>query len=301
MLKKMKGSIMILAAAVIWGSAFVAQSEGAEHIGTFTYNSARSFAGGIFLLILILLISFAKGKNRTGEVKDIRKSLKGGTVCGVFLFAGSAFQQAGIAQTSAGKAGFITALYIILVPAAGIFFGRRVSLRIWICAAAALAGFYLLCIKKDMSIGKGDLLVLVCALFFTGHIIAVDHFAAGNTDGILMSCVQFFTAGIISVPFMFIMESPDVSSICAAAVPILYAGILSSGVAYTLQIAGQKHTPPAAATLIMSLESVFAALSGWLILNEKMTVKELSGCIVVFAAVIISQLPEKENINNCDK
>ncbi len=295
MTKKIQGNIMLLITALIWGSAFVAQSAGMDYVGPFTYNVCRSILG-FFVLIPVLCI-FRKSNHKahplsTEEKKDLNKnSIIGGIFCGIILGVASAFQQVGLSMTTAGKGGFITALYIILVPILGIFFKKKVPKIIWICVLIALLGFYLLCIKEDFTVSKGDFLCLICAVCFSFHIIVIDHFTAKNTDGVMMSCVQFLVAGLLSVVPMLLTETPTLSSIWDAKVTILYAGVLSSGIAYTLQILAQRHTNATVATLLMSLESVFAALFGCLILHEVLTGKELLGCVFVFLAVILAQVP----------
>ncbi|MGN1088875.1 MAG: DMT family transporter [Huintestinicola sp.] len=284
----MKGNIMLLICALIWGSAFVAQSEGMNYVEPFTYMAARYVLGGAVLIPFILISGRKNGEKVT---YDRKMSFVGGLICGVILFAASAFQQFGIKYTSAGKAGFITALYIIIVPMIGFFLGRKTSPKVWICAAAALAGFYLLCVKEGFTVSAGDMLVLICAVLFSFHIMAVDGFNEKNADPVLMSCVQFFAVSALSAVGMLITEQPSWDSIISAAVPILYAGVLSSGVAYTLQAVGQKYTTPSAAAMLMSLESVFAAVFGCLLLHETLSGKELLGCAAVFAAVIAAQLP----------
>lgn len=292
MSKNLKGSIMLLITSFIWGTAFVAQSDGMNYVEPFTYNAMRTLLGG-FVLIPIILIFKAVGK-RTGAPPlnySLKNTVKGGICCGVVLFIASSFQQFGIAYTTTGKAGFITALYIVLVPLLlGMILKKAVPLKMWLFVLIAVVGFWFLCINEDFRISKGDFLVLCCALFFAAHIIVVDHFIEQNTDGMLMSCIQFFTAAVFMLIGMFVFESPNIDSIIDAKIPVLYAGIMSSGVAYTMQILGQRYTAPTIATLLMSLESVFAALSGWLILHEKLSPKELCGCGLVFTAVILAQL-----------
>jgi drug/metabolite transporter (DMT)-like permease len=202
-------------------------------------------------------------------------------------------QQYGISMTTAGKAGFVTALYIVIVPVIGFIIYRRTSLKVWICCLIAIAGFYLLCIKEGFSISPGDILVLLCAFFYAVHIMLVDRFNSKNIDGTLMSCIQFFTAGTMMLICMFIFEKPDMNAVLSAWLPILYGGVMSCGIAYTLQILGQRCTEPAAASLLMSLESVFAAVSGWLILGESLSVKEICGCALVFIAVVLAQIDFK--------
>lgn len=290
MSKRMQGNIMLLITAMIWGSAFVAQSKGMEYIGPFTFNVMRNFIGGIVLLPVIALFSRGK-KYEPEEKKQLNKNtLIGGVCCGLVLFLASSFQQYGLVHTTAGKAGFITALYIVIVPLLGVFMGKRVPKIIWGCVALAIAGFWLLCIKEGFTVGLGDLMVLICALFYSVHIVTIDHFSP-KVDGVKMSCIQFFTAGVVSIIPMLLWEEPQASAIMDAIWTILYAGVLSSGVAYTFQIIAQRHTEPTVATLLMSLESVFAALSGWLILNERLLPRELLGCALVFIAVILAQIP----------
>ncbi|MBQ7895056.1 MAG: DMT family transporter [Oscillospiraceae bacterium] len=290
MSKKMQGNIMLLITAMIWGSAFVAQSKGMEFIGPFTFNVLRNFVGGIVLMPVIAI--FSRGTNHSPEEKkQINKNtLIGGVFCGIVLFVASSFQQYGLVHTTAGKAGFITALYIVIVPLLGVFMGKKVPKIVWGCVALAIAGFWLLCIKEGFSVGLGDLMVLICAFFYSMHIVTIDHFSP-KADCVKMSCVQFWVAGFISLIPMLLFEEPRMDAIMDAKWTVLYAGVLSSGVAYTFQIIAQRHTEPTVATLLMSLESVFAALSGWLILNETMLPKEFIGCILVFIAVIFAQIP----------
>ena len=290
MSKKMQGNIMLLITAMIWGSAFVAQSKGMDYIGPFTFNVCRNFLGAIVLLPVIAL--FNRGKKYQPEEKKAldKNTLIGGICCGVVLFIASSFQQYGLVHTTAGKAGFITALYIVIVPLLGLFMGRKVPKIIWGCVALAIAGFWLLCIKEGFTVGLGDLMVLICAFFYSMHIVTIDRFSP-KADGVKMSCIQFFAAGILSLLPMLLWETPHMPSILDAKWTILYAGVLSSGVAYTFQIIAQKHTEPTVATLLMSLESVFAALFGWIILHEQMAGKELFGCLLVFIAVILAQIP----------
>ena len=295
---------MLLITSLIWGTSFVAQSDGMNYIEPFTYNSMRTLLGGFVLIPVILLFRFLdKRSGKEKKTYSLKNTLIGGICCGVILFIASSFQQAGIAQTTAGKAGFVTALYIVIVPLIGIFFHRKMPLRMWLFIAAALAGFWLLCISDNFSISGGDLLVFFGALFFALHITVIDYFNGKGTDGILMSCIQFFTAGLLMLICMFIFEKPVIDNIIQARVSILYAGIMSCGVAYTLQILGQRHTSPTLATLLMSLESVFAALSGWLILGENLSIKELLGCILIFSAVILAQLAgtDKQKITNGER
>lgn len=295
MSKKMRGNLMLLLTALIWGTAFVAQSAGMDHVQPFTYNGVRTLIGGLVLIPVIMLFDRLKpadSRPSAAEQKAINKnSLIGGICCGTVLCVASCFQQFGVSMTTAGKAGFITALYIVIVPLMGVFIKKKIPKIIWLCVAIAVAGFYLLCVKEGFSVGTGDLLVLCCAFFFSIHIMVIDHFTAGKVDGVRMSCVQFLVAGIMAIVLMFLFEEPTLASIWDARVSILYAGVMSCGVAYTLQILGQKDTDPTTATLLMSLESVFAALSGWVLLHESLSLKEIFGCAMVFAAVILAQIP----------
>lgn len=301
MIKNFKGSIMLLITSIIWGTAFVAQSEGMNYVEPFTYNAMRTLLGGVVLIPVMILFRFSDKRN--GKEKSscsLKSTVIGGICCGIALFIASSFQQAGIAQTTAGKAGFVTALYIVIVPMIGIFLHKKMPLRMWLFIAIALAGFWLLCIKQDIGISSGDLLVFFGAIFFAVHITVIDYFNQKNTDGVLMSCIQFFTAGLLMLICMFIFEKPTIPNIMGAGGTILYAGILSCGVAYTLQILGQKHTNPTLATMLMSLESVFAALSGWLILGEKLSIKEFIGCVLIFAAVILAQLAGTDKLKKIE-
>lgn len=291
---------MLLICSMIWGTAFVAQSEGMQYVEPFTYNAVRTLLGGLVLIPVILAFK-AAGKRRNAEKVQysLKNTVVGGICCGIFLFIASSFQQAGIVDTTAGKAGFITALYVVLVPMIGIFFRRKVPLQMWLFVVIAVIGFWLLCIKENFSISRGDILMLICAVFYAGHIMVIDRFTRENTDVMVMACIQFFTAGILMTGCMFLFEEPTAAGIFSARYTILYAGIMSSGAAYTLQMIGQRYTEPTVATLLMSLESVFAALSGWLILHESFNIREFTGCVFVFAAVILAQLfgAEKNEMN----
>lgn len=296
--KNIKGNIILMITALIWGSAFVAQSVGMEHVGPFTFITARYIIGGIFLIpCMILLNKINKSNVKKYEKSDRKNLIVGGILCGIALFVASSFQQIGIEYTTVGKSGFITALYIIIVPILGMFFKKKVQGRVWISVVIALIGLYLLCINESFKISNGDLLILMCAFCFSIHILIIDKYSP-IVDGVKMSCIQFFVAGILGVIPMYIFENPNIYNLLQAYSPILYAGVMSSGVAYTLQIIGQKYTSPVMATLIMSLESVFAALSGWIILGEVFSIKEFCGCVLVFVAIIFAQLPKKSVSNN---
>lgn len=294
-MKRLRANLLLLLTAMIWGAAFVAQSVSMDYIGPFTFLCSRSLLGGAVLLPVIAVMG--KGKEQSAEQKPGNRKLLliGGICCGVMLFIGSAFQQIGIQYTTAGKAGFITAMYMVLVPICGLFFGKRPSGKTWGAVVVALAGMYLLCLYGSgiESLSRGDLLEMLCALGFTAHILVIDYFSP-KVDGVKMSCIQFFTCGILAGIFMLILETPGWDSLRAAALPIAYAGILSSGVGYTLQIVAQKDTQPTVASLLMSLESVFSLIFGWILLKESMSGVELLGCGLMFAAIVWVQLPGKK-------
>lgn len=282
---------MLFLTAFIWGTAFVAQSVGMDYLGPFTFNGIRSMIGGAALLPCIWIIQKMNGKpDGTESKKDL---ITGGIACGILLFAASSLQQIGIQYTTAGKAGFITAFYIVIVPVLGILLHKKTGWKIWLAVVLAIVGLYFLCMTESFSIDKGDILVFLCALVFAVHILVIDHFAP-KVNGVKMSCMQFFVCGILSIPFMFTIETPTFTAVTGAWMPLLYAGVLSCGVAYTLQILGQKNVNPAVASLILSLESCFSVLAGWVVLGEKLSVRESVGCAFMFAAIILAQLPEKK-------
>lgn len=286
----------LLLTAFIWGVAFVAQSVGMDYIGPFTFNCVRSIIGGLVLIPLVVILGKKNRADKTAEeAKEYKKNtVIGGICCGICLCVASNFQQFGIMHTTVGKAGFITALYIIIVPILGIFMKKRVAPIVWVSSVIAVIGFYLLSISGRVSINKGDILVLICAVLFSVHILVIDYFSPKG-EGVAISCIQFFTSGILCGILMFLFENPQIKDILAAYLPILYAGVMSCGVAYTLQIVGQKNMDPTVASLILSLESVFSALAGWLILGQELSGKELIGCSLVFVAVLLAQMPQKSN------
>ncbi|MDY3250531.1 MAG: DMT family transporter [Candidatus Choladocola sp.] len=295
-----RNPLLLLLTAVIWGVAFVAQSVGMDYVGPFTFNFVRCMIGGVVLIPCIFLLDRLNGKDRKKEQKISRAQaaerktlLTGGICCGVALCVASNLQQFGIKYTTVGKAGFITALYIVLVPLIGIFLKKTAGIRIWFSVLLAVGGLYLLCITEEFSIGTGDFLVLLCAFVFAVHILVIDYFSP-KVDGVRMSCIQFFVCGILSGAAMLITEKPDLTAIFQAWMPILYAGVMSCGVAYTLQIVGQKGMDPTVASLILSLESVVSVLAGWLLLGQKLSQRELFGCVLMFGAIILAQLPDKK-------
>lgn len=293
-------SLILLTTATIWGIAFVSQSVGMDYVEPFTFNAVRSLIGAAVLVPVIFLMRRLSGEADGREVHKegykIEKKriwMTGGVCCGVILAAATSFQQFGLLYTTAGKAGFVTAMYIVLVPLLGIFFGKKVGVRIAVSVAVAVAGLYLLCMTERLRLETGDMLVLVCAFIFSFHIMMVDHFAP-LTDGVKMSCVQFLTCGVLCSICMFLFEEPKLPMILAAWKQILYAGALSGGAGYTLQIIGQKGMNPTVASLIMSLESVVSVLAGFVLLHEVLSMRELAGCVLMFAATILAQLPDKK-------
>lgn len=308
--KSLNNALLVLT-ALIWGSAFVAQSVGMDYIGPFTFNAIRNILGGLVLLPVIYVIkrkwekaerasadyntALNSGSKMTGDSKKERKQLLlGGICCGICLMAGSSLQQIGLQYTSPGKGGFITALYMLIVPILGLFIGKRAGIKTWIGVVLAVIGMYFLCITDGFSIAKGDFIILLAAIAFAFHILVIDYFSE-RADGVSMSCIQFFVCGVLSIFPMFLMENPTVTGILLTWKSIAYTGILSSGVGYTLQIIAQKNTDPTVASLLMSLESVFSVLAGWLILGDLLSGRELFGCLLVFIAVILSQLPERRS------
>lgn len=288
-----KQSLLLLLAAAIWGTAFVAQSVGTEYVGTFTFNCVRNLIGSLVLLPVIIFLGKRKEEVHEDEALKMPASPRkmlwlGGVCCGVVLFMASNLQQYAIGFTSVGKAGFITALYIVLVPILGIFLKKPAGGKVWSSVILSVFGLYLLCMKEAFAMGRGEWLLLLGAVLFAVHILVIDYFVAFN-NGVQMACIQFFTCGVLSGIFMFILEAPNWSGIFAAALPILYAGIMSCGVAYTLQIVGQKGMNPTVCSLLLSMESVFSVLAGFVILGQALSVRELFGCVIMFIAILLAQ------------
>ena len=281
--RKLVSSLMLIVAALIWGTAFVAQRKGMEYAGPLAFNGVRTLIGSLVLLPVALIFRPAKAAN-------LRKTLLAGLLCGLCLFMATNLQQIGLTSTEAGKAGFITTFYIILVPVLGLFLRKKTGAVTWLAVAVALGGLFFLCVKPgEVRIAPGDLLVLGCAFFFAVQILVIDFFVQ-EVDGVLLSCVQFAVDGVLSLIAAFLFEKPDFPALFRGWIPLLYTGILSCGVAYTLQILGQKNLHPTVASLLMSLESAFAVLGGWLILHERLTRRELLGCSLMLAAVLLVQL-----------
>jgi drug/metabolite transporter (DMT)-like permease len=302
--KEIRGTLMLALGAFIWGTSFVAQSVGMDYVEPATFNAARFLLGAVVLLPVILINSLSSGgQTRKTQAdgaekaaaekakKSLRLLLKSGIYCGAVLFGASLLQQTGIVYTTAGKAGFITALYIIVVPVLGLFFGKKILWFMWVCAFIARAGMYLLCIRESITPNKGDVLVLLCAFCYAVHILMIDYLAP-IVDGTKLSCVQFFTCFVLNAIIALLFEVPSLDAIWAARGPVVFSGVLSCGVAYTLQIFGQRDVPPVVASLVMSLESVFAVLAGWFVLGEVLSAREISGCVLIFAAILLAQLPD---------
>jgi len=292
-----RNSFLLFLTAVIWGMAFVFQSKGMEYMDPLTFNGVRSLIGAASLLVFVLL----RNRFTQQSLKDLdwKLTIKAGVCCGIALTIASTLQQYGIVQTSVGKAGFITTLYIIFVPIAGLLFGRRVSKIVWVAAVMAAIGMYLLCMNESFSVNMGDVLVFICALFFTAHIMIIDYFSP-KTDGVVISLIQFAVCGIVCMTGAFLFGNPAWSQITSGVSTLLYAGVMSCGVAYTLQIVGQKGVNPTVAALLMSLESVVATVAGvvayrigFLKSDQTMTLRQVAGCVIVFGAVILVQLPRE--------
>lgn len=291
---QMRQVVFPILAAFIWGTAFVAQDMCADAIGAFAFNASRYFIAVLALLVVIVISDkLKKGKPvlSPAEKKAANRQLwLGGLCCGAALAMASNFQQAGmVAGTDSGKAGFLTALYVVLVPVFGLFFRRKISLPVWIAVALSVIALYLLCINGEFSLAPGDLLILACAVCFTIHILVIDHFTA-TVDGVKLSCLQFLFAALISTVCMFLFEDVDFAAIWSCILPLLYVGIFSCGVGYTLQILAQKGSNPTVVTILLSLESVFAVIAGAIILKQQMSVREYIGCGVMFAAVLLAQI-----------
>ena len=297
---QLRNSFLLLLTAIIWGVAFVAQSVGMDYVGPFTFTCVRSFIGGLFLIPCIAIL------NRLNPARRMERAVPnsgmfgdktlwlGGACCGVMLCVASCFQQIGIMYTTVGKAGFITAFYIIIVPLLGLLFGKRCGMLVWAGVLLALVGLYFLCITESLTVEFGDFLIFICAILFSIHILVIDFFTL-RADGVKMSCIQFLVCGLLSGIAMLFAEQPQLSAVLLAWKPIAYAGIMSCGVGYTLQIVGQKGMDPTIASLILSLESCISVLAGWLLLGQTLSMREGLGCVAMFAAIILAQLPAKES------
>ncbi len=293
--KNLTGTLILLLTAFIWGSAFVAQSDGMNYVGPLTFLSTRFLLGGVVLFPVIAIIRKFGQKSSADSVPfktELKATLFGGIFCGILLGIASALQQYGLMFTTVSKAGFITTLYVIFVPLFSLFIGKKLGFNLWVAVALATIGLYLLCISEDLALSLGDTLVFICGIFYALQIMAVDKYAK-KTEPVLLSSIQFLTVGVFSFLPALIIEQPSLSSLADAIFPIAYAGILSSGVAYTLQVFAQKYADPTVAAITMSFESVFAVLSAAVLLSERLSPKEGIGCIVMFSAIILAQLPNK--------
>lgn len=307
MSKTLRANLLLLLTALIWGIAFVAQDVAMDAMEPFTFNAIRTL---IAALVLVPCIHFldkldARRNAAAGEgAADPKQGLRtitpaqkrtlfiGGLCCGVALFFGTSLQQLGIRDTSAGKAGFVTALYIVLVPLAGLFFKRTVRRNVWLAVGLCTIGLFLLCVTEALTIGAGDIYLLLCAIAFTAHILIIDHFSP-KTDCVRMSCLQFLVASALCALMMALTEHPTLSAILKGWVPLVYAGVLSGGLGYTLQMVAQRDTDPTVASLLMCLESVFAVLAQWIILGELLTGRELLGCGLMLVGIVLAQLPAR--------
>lgn len=298
--QKLKGNLLLLLTSVVWGISFIAQSKGVELISPMAFNGIRSMLGAVVLIPVILFMDLSKKRKGISTEKSNKTLVTGGIVCGFLLCVAATLQTAGMVYTSPGKSGFITALYMVIVPVIGLFTGKKTRGVIWISVLIAVAGLYLMCIDSSLKINIGDILTLVCALVFAFHILAIDYFSP-KVDGVKLACLQFFVCGALNLIYMFIFEKPQLGPILDCWVAIGYSGIFSCGVAYTLQIIGQKYTDPTSASILMSLESVFATLTtvilvacGWQLTGGALSLREILGCVLMFAAIILVQLPERK-------
>lgn len=306
-MSRFKGELILLTTAFIWGTSFVSQKLGMNYIEPLTFGASRFLLGALALIPVILIFDTLNKKKKNDETTESNKNkynnkdlIIGGVLCGIAIFFGASFQQIGLVSTTVGKAGFITALYIVLVPIFGLFMRKKINLFTWVGVILSVFGLYLLCIQEDFSIQKGDAIVLAGTAFWALQIIIVDIYV-NRVDSLKLSLVQFITAGVLSTIAAIVFENPSIASIIDCAGPILYTAIMVVGVAYTLQIVGQRYTNPTISAIIMSLESVFSAISGVIFLNESMNIKELIGCAFMFLAVIITQVNPKEMLKALKK
>lgn len=302
--QKLKGNLILLLTSFIWGTSFIAQSKGVEEISPFLFNGARSILGGIVLIPVILFLNINKKRKSIETPQNTKTLLIGGTVCGLFMCFATTLQTAGMIYTSPGKSGFITALYMVIIPIISLFMKKKPRPVILLSVLLAVCGLYFMCIDSSLTINKGDVLTLMCAVLFAGHILAIDYFSP-RVDGVKLACLQFFVCGIFDLIWVLLFEKPEIKPMLDCWISIGYSGIMSCGVAYTLQIIGQKYTDPTSASIFMSLESVFATLTtvvlvacGWQITGGALTLREIMGCVLMFTAVILVQLPENKKQKN---
>lgn len=289
MKRELKASIMLFATAIIWGLAFVAQAAGMEHLGPLSFTASRCFVAVVFLYLTYKFFMMKSASYRE-EKFDMKRTLVGGSICGLVFTIAINLQQVSLIYTTAAKASFLTALYIVFIPVIGLFFGRRPSVKIILCIFLAMVGTYLLSIKGGLNINRGDLIVILSALVFAIHILLLTKYST-NTNAVLVSLVQFAVCGVISLAGALVLEDMSMEAILKSQVTILYVGILSSGVGFTIQLMALKDLEPVVASMICSLESVFGALFGWLILSQEMTEREIFGAIIIFLATIFAQVP----------
>lgn len=288
--------VILMLASLIWGFAFVAQRKGADYVGPFTFLAVRNWIAGAFLMpVLVFLAQHRKKKGlRPGVPTNGRQwkmYLLAGSACGTALFLASGTQQIAIPYTTTAKAGFITALYVLFVPVISFFLGRRPAPSVWACVAVGLVGLYLLCLKPgEADFNHGDVLLVVCSLLFSVQILTVNN-AVQYVDAVWLSFLEVISAGVLGTISMLLFEHPTAAALRGALPSLLFAGVMSSGVAYTFQIVGQEGLDPTVASLIMCLESVFSALGGWIFLGQGLTLRELTGCALMFGAIVLSQLP----------
>lgn len=296
---KTRANLLLLLTALIWGCAFVAQDVAADVLEPMSFNGSRMLLAALTLTPLVWLTDRRAVRSGSGMAwkqmdKGQRKTLVlGGVCCGVMLALGSVFQQLGLTLgTGAGKAGFITALYIVLVPLTGLFIGKKPGRLVWLAVALSVVGLYLLCMQGSFTLDPGDGMLIICAACFCGHILVVDYFSR-RTECVKMSCIQFFTTTIICLAGAFLFEKPTWEAVRACAFPLIYAGVFSGGVGYTLQILAQRDAEPTIASLLMSLESVFAVLAGWVLLGDALSLRELAGCVMMMGGIVLAQLPDR--------
>lgn len=288
--QELKGTVFLLLAAIIWGYALVAQKAGADNLGPLTFSAIRCTLGSLSLVPLFIFLDKKKTPEQKAAEDNGKTLLQGGLICGVIVLTCTLLQQIGIAHTSVGKSSFITALYIVFVPVAGIFLRRKVELRVWIAVVIAVIGFYLMCMTEGFSaINKGDLMMLMSAFCYAAHIYAVDYFA-DKIDSVKFSSMQYLFTGIVCSVLAFFLEDASLADVKAATIPLLYAGICSCGMGCTFQVIGQKYVSPAKTSLLLSSETIFAMTAGMIFFGEFFTVKEYVGCALIFSAIILSQI-----------
>ena len=300
MKQQMKGTLALLLGTFVWGMAFIAQSVGMELIGPFTFQAIRCLLGVLFLFPASLLLDCKIGMAASLKKWKSKKLWRGGIICGAALFAATSLQQVGLVYTAPGKAGFLTAMYIVLVPILGLFLRKKVTAAVWISVVLAAVGLYFLCMNEALTIEKSDLMVMLCSLAFAVHILVIDHFTQ-KVNGVALSTAQFAVAAIVSGIGAVLTETPTLSGITECILPLLYVGVMSGGVGYTLQILAQKDANPTVVSLLLSLESVFSVLAGALILHDRLTGRELLGCALMLLAVVLAQLPARGKVAEAAK